>query len=157
MFDSDRADKKTLYLLYDDATTHYSVITNVAGCFAQRYICQGCKRGEFHNCDATCSDCLAVPPCEYGEPGGHVTTAIAVSAVTRVLSITERGSFRPRRYVNVSAYVTYARRLYVVTTSVLNRSNATVKRIASRATSVTWPCCPSRCRPAPRSSMCCTI
>ena len=57
MFDSGRADKKTLYSLYDDATKHYSVITNVAGCFAKRYICQGCskgcERGEFHNCDAT--------------------------------------------------------------------------------------------------------
>ena len=71
MFHSGRTDKKTLNFLYDDATKYYSVITNVAGCFAQRYICQGCnkgnKRGKFHNCDATCSDCLAVPPCEYGQ------------------------------------------------------------------------------------------
>ena len=45
MFDSGRTNKKTLNLLYDDATKHYSVITSVAGCFAQWYICQGLQQG----------------------------------------------------------------------------------------------------------------
>jgi hypothetical protein len=58
--------EKRSYLLYDDATRHYHVITNVTAAMSKRHVCKGCSKGcdsdITHKCEETCSVCMSVPP-----------------------------------------------------------------------------------------------
>ena len=150
-----------MYLLYDDVIKYYSVISNVAGCFAMRYICQGCnkgcKRGELHNCDATCSDCLAVPPCEYGQVRRPCNDCN--------LCFRSDTCFENFKTQVISGKMVCEHKCIcnICKTPVCNKHEcfkltvATVRSIANPATSVKWPCCPSRCHRAPMYSMFCII
>ena len=42
MFSGNSLSAKKLYLLYDQDTGHYNVITNLKGAMAKKYICNGC-------------------------------------------------------------------------------------------------------------------
>jgi len=71
MYEAQVDSSKHLNLLYDDVERHYHVITNLTGAMAKRYICNACHkscgRDITHNCDQTCSDCMASPPCTFSD------------------------------------------------------------------------------------------
>jgi len=56
---------KKLYLLYDQDSGYYNVITNLKGAMAKKYICNGCDTlyDHTHKRDKVCSLCNATPPC----------------------------------------------------------------------------------------------
>ena len=45
IFDGQNESEKRIYLLYDETTRHYHVITNLTGAMAKRYVCEGCGKG----------------------------------------------------------------------------------------------------------------
>jgi len=60
---------KSLNVLYDDVKLYYHVITDLTGAVARRYVCKecnkSCRRDVTHDCEQTCSACMAGPPCAF--------------------------------------------------------------------------------------------
>ena len=73
MYDGNVPSTKRINLLYDDVTRHYSVITNLTGAMARRYVCPACNKGctqdVTHVCEYACSDCMSIPPCTEEQDG----------------------------------------------------------------------------------------
>jgi hypothetical protein len=69
VFDGQIESEKRINLHYDDVTHFYHVINTVTGELARRFVCKGCnkgcKSGEMHRCQETCSDYMLVSPCPY--------------------------------------------------------------------------------------------
>ena len=69
MFSGNSSSAKKLCLLYDRDLEHYSVITNLKGDMAKRYVCNGFDTlyDKTHKCDKVSSLCTATPPCTKDE------------------------------------------------------------------------------------------
>ena len=69
IFDGVNESEKRIYLLYDETTRHYHVITNLTGAMAKRYVCEGCgkvcRRDQDHKCQESGSDFMSTPPCVF--------------------------------------------------------------------------------------------
>jgi hypothetical protein len=65
MFSRNSVSAKNSYLLYDQDTGHYNVVTYLKGSMAKKCICNKCDTlYDFtHKCDKVCSLCTATPPC----------------------------------------------------------------------------------------------
>jgi len=44
IFDGQSESEKRIYLLYNETTRHYRVITNITGAMAKHYVCVGCGK-----------------------------------------------------------------------------------------------------------------
>ena len=89
MFSGNSHSAKKLHLLYDRDNQYYTVITNLKGAMAKKYICNGCDTlYNTHKCDKVCSLCTATPPILRIRPSIviHATDSFSVRNVFRIIT-----------------------------------------------------------------------